>query len=99
LLTIVFIIGEYRWRKGVINKLEFNTTEVGGEKSMLLDYINHEIYDKLPEFTWEEVNERVQRGVSTYIYLVYLSKCENFFNLNQIYIYILCRHPWLYAID
>lgn len=33
---------------------------------MLLNYISDEIYNKLPEFTWEEVNERVQLGVSNF---------------------------------
>ncbi|CAG8553398.1 19835_t:CDS:10 [Cetraspora pellucida] len=31
-------------------------------KVMMHAYINYEDYAKLPEFTWEEINERVQRG-------------------------------------
>ncbi|GBC06142.1 hypothetical protein RclHR1_06650002 [Rhizophagus clarus] len=66
LLIMIFLIGEYRWRKGATNKLddEEKNAEIGGKKNMLEDYINHETYDKLPEFIWEEVNERVQRGAS-----------------------------------
>ena len=31
----------------------------------------NEDHDYLPEFTWEEVNERVQYGVSLVIYFIY----------------------------
>lgn len=79
MLIIVFSIGEYRWRKGAIDRLEFNEekrTEVGGKKIILLNYISDDIYNKLPEFTWEEVNERVQRGVSNFDLV---TEFENFF--------------------
>ncbi|CAG8485935.1 10940_t:CDS:10 [Racocetra fulgida] len=32
------------------------------KKTMMHAHINHQDYVKLPEFTWEEINERVQRG-------------------------------------
>ena len=43
--------------------------EMGGEKDLLHGNISYEDYDKLPEFTWEEINERVQFGVSVILFL------------------------------
>ncbi|CAJ0828458.1 9752_t:CDS:10 [Entrophospora sp. SA101] len=67
-----FIFGQYYWRWGTrwnIRKLKKNhkggfekDTDEEESKSILFNYITMEKYNSLPEFTWDELNERVQRG-------------------------------------
>ncbi|CAB4423122.1 unnamed protein product [Rhizophagus irregularis] len=71
LLIIMFVIGEYWWRReGSFSKLynEEEDAELDRRKSTLY---GDKDYDKLPEFTWEDVNERVQRGA-------FLVVCDGF---------------------
>jgi hypothetical protein len=80
LLVIMFIVGEYWWRKEASFSRLFDTeeeAELDKRKSTL--YINKD-YDQLPEFTWKDVNDHVQNGVSSYYYYYYaLFNIVNFF--------------------
>ncbi|CAG8542427.1 14892_t:CDS:10, partial [Acaulospora morrowiae] len=73
IMVSVFIFGEFWWiRQGTLNKLvcmdeDESTIE---KRSMIYTYIDHEEYLSLPEFTWDEFNERVQSGA-------YLVVCDN----------------------
>ena len=75
ILIISFIAGEYWWRmEGAIYRLTCKKeVESGGKEQPLRGYINHEDYNKLPEFTWEEINERVQRGVRFNFFLYFIT--------------------------
>lgn len=90
----MFVIGEYWWRKeGSFSRLynEEEDAELDRRKSTLY---GDKDYDKLPEFTWEDVNERVQRGVSSLYYYYYA-----YFNIVNFFNKINCRHFWLYVMD
>ncbi|CAG8495900.1 6968_t:CDS:10, partial [Cetraspora pellucida] len=52
------------WRiEGLSHKLFCIKDEtIEEKKTMMHTHINYKDYIKLPEFTWEEINERVQRG-------------------------------------
>ncbi|CAG8552535.1 6492_t:CDS:10 [Gigaspora margarita] len=51
------------WRFGEkFQRSFFRNKIIGEQRFMLHTYINYNNYVKLPEFTWEEINERVQRG-------------------------------------
>ncbi|CAI2199262.1 20004_t:CDS:2, partial [Funneliformis geosporum] len=64
MLIITFFMGEL-WRRmeGVFKLCNIEgESKVDERKSMLHGYIDHENYNRLPEFTWEEINDRVQSG-------------------------------------
>ncbi|GBC03861.1 hypothetical protein RclHR1_05370006 [Rhizophagus clarus] len=62
LLVVMFVAGEYWWnREGSFRRLYNAEEEVGLDRKKTMLYSNKE-YDKLPEFTWEDINEHVQRG-------------------------------------
>ncbi len=65
ILIIAFVFGEFRWRRteGVFKVCNTEEVKLDERKTMLHGHINYEDYNKLPEFTWEEINERVQFGV------------------------------------
>ncbi|RIA91207.1 hypothetical protein C1645_128370 [Glomus cerebriforme] len=60
ILIVIFIIGEYWWRKGSYSKIN-HIEEAKLDKRKSMRY-NNKDHDDLPEFTWEDINERVQRG-------------------------------------
>ncbi|CAH1764119.1 12503_t:CDS:10 [Entrophospora sp. SA101] len=75
IVIATFIFGEYWWNwKGTFRwKYTLSNFEKENQKkkSLFLLHIPKEDYDKLPEFTWNEVNERVQHGA-------YLVVCDGF---------------------
>lgn len=76
----MFVVGEYWWRKeGSFSKF-YNTEDAELDRRKTMLYGDQD-YDKLSEFTWEDVNERVVRGVSSlyYYYYAYFN-IVNFFN-------------------
>ncbi|CAG8773034.1 19518_t:CDS:2, partial [Gigaspora margarita] len=59
---VTFLVFEFWWQvKGNFNRVFCIKYEDISEDKKLLDLIKRE--DKLPIFTWQEINERVQRGV------------------------------------
>ncbi|CAJ0924731.1 9628_t:CDS:2 [Entrophospora sp. SA101] len=77
-IIATFIFGEYwwnwkgtwKWKYTLLNFKEENE-EGNNKKSIISLHITKECFDKLPEFTWREVNERVQCGA-------YLVVCDGF---------------------
>ncbi|CAG8460621.1 14501_t:CDS:10 [Racocetra persica] len=64
-ILCAFLIGELWWHFEEFDNKFFRIKkdETNAEKkTMMHAHINHQDYIKLPEFTWEEINERVQRG-------------------------------------
>ncbi|KAF0362331.1 heme peroxidase [Gigaspora margarita] len=63
IVIIIFLISDLWWRFGEkFQRSFFRNKIIGEQRFMLHTYINYNNYVKLPEFTWEEINERVQRG-------------------------------------
>ncbi|CAG8757887.1 9826_t:CDS:10, partial [Gigaspora margarita] len=64
LIPIAFLMAKLWWRvEGFFPRIFCVKKEVFTEqKTMMHTHINYEDYIKLPELTWEEINERVQRG-------------------------------------
>ncbi|CAG8745629.1 6337_t:CDS:10, partial [Dentiscutata erythropus] len=72
IIIIAFLVGELWWlSEGNFQKSFFRNKSICEQKMKMLSYINYEDYANLPEFTWEEINERVQRGA-------YLVVCDGF---------------------
>ncbi len=78
MVALMFLFGEYWWNwrgtskwKFTLSNFERENEKQNTKKSRLLLHIDPEDYKKFPEFTWEEVNERVQRGA-------YLVVCDGF---------------------
>ncbi|CAG8540047.1 34291_t:CDS:10 [Gigaspora margarita] len=64
ILIVTFITFDFWWRVGgAFNRMLWIKYEPVAEKTMVHAHYKIEDYVKLPEFTWEEINERVQRGV------------------------------------
>nr|CAG8539981.1 14372_t:CDS:10 [Entrophospora candida] len=62
--------GTWKW-KYTLSNFEKENEKKNDKKSLFLLHIPKEDFDRLPEFTWSEVNERVQRGA-------YLVVCDGF---------------------
>ncbi|CAJ0634957.1 12850_t:CDS:10 [Entrophospora sp. SA101] len=78
MVIIAFLFGEYWWNfkgtwkwKYTLSNFEKENEKKNDKKSLFLLHIPKEDFDRLPEFTWSEVNERVQRGA-------YLVVCDGF---------------------
>ncbi|CAG8437074.1 5507_t:CDS:10 [Scutellospora calospora] len=64
IIATIFLLGEIWWRfEGLFQRfLCVKDEDIAEKKTMMHTHINHKEYTKLPEFTWEEINERVQCG-------------------------------------
>ncbi|KAF0535888.1 heme peroxidase [Gigaspora margarita] len=84
ILIVTFITFDFWWRVGgAFNRMLWIKYEPVAEKTMVHAHYKIEDYVKLPEFTWEEINERVQRGA-------YLVVCDGLVvDFRNFY----CSHP------
>ncbi|CAG8807542.1 11747_t:CDS:2, partial [Gigaspora rosea] len=63
IVIATFIVFDLWWRfEGAFNQILCIKYKPAVEKTMMHAHINSEDYINLPEFTWEEINERVQCG-------------------------------------
>ncbi|CAG8491021.1 13221_t:CDS:10, partial [Gigaspora margarita] len=63
IIIATFIIFDFWWRvQGAFDRFLCIRYEPVAEKTIMHAHIKYEDYVKLPEFTWDEINERVQRG-------------------------------------
>ncbi|CAG8704822.1 10474_t:CDS:10, partial [Dentiscutata erythropus] len=63
LVIAIFLTLDLWWRlEGAFDQFFCIKYKPLAEKTMAHAHIKYEDYAKLPEFTWEEINERVQRG-------------------------------------
>ncbi|CAJ0887295.1 7546_t:CDS:10 [Entrophospora sp. SA101] len=70
-VIVTFMFGEYWWNWRGTWKWKYIQLNFEKEKKSILSLHITKDLDKLPEFTWREVNERVQRGA-------YLVVCDGF---------------------
>ncbi|CAG8477405.1 3801_t:CDS:10 [Gigaspora margarita] len=63
IVIATFIIFDFWWRvEGALNQFLCIKYKPVVEKTLMHAHINSEDYINLPDFTWDEINERVQRG-------------------------------------
>ncbi|CAG8616434.1 4520_t:CDS:10, partial [Gigaspora margarita] len=83
IVIATFIIFDFWWRvEGAFNQILCIKYKSFVEKTMMHAHINFEDYISLPEFTWDEINERVQRGAYLVVCDGLLVDMCNFYNVH-----------------